>query len=216
MTKPSLEQRIAAALTPADITSTDLAALIVEVEAAAQAADENATRAREEALDPGVVVDTAKVGAAVATAELTRDRLRAALPRLRTRYTEVREQEDIAAWKLDAEKLAARRDTLATAFYRLLPPELLKQVDERLHALRAFDREIDALNRRRPDDRSVRPLDYSTPELKRAVSRASVDVAGDPKRAFGLAAGSGWDRVIWPLDELVKRLIQSQRAASVL
>jgi Tripartite tricarboxylate transporter family receptor len=26
----------------------------------------------------------------------------------------------------------------------------------------------------------------------------------------------GWDRVIWPLDELVKRLIQSQRAASVL
>jgi hypothetical protein len=46
------------------------------------------------------------------------------------------------------------------------------------------------------------------------------DIAGrpnlDPKRAFGLAARSGWDRVIWPLDELVKRLIQSQRAASVL
>jgi hypothetical protein len=61
-----LEQRIA--LWATDITSTDLAALIVDVEAAAKAADENATKAREQALDPGVVVDTAKVGAAVATA----------------------------------------------------------------------------------------------------------------------------------------------------
>jgi hypothetical protein len=78
----TIEQRIAAALTANDIISADLAALIAEVEGAAQAADENATRAREEALDPAVVVDTAKVGAAVATATLSRDRLQAALPRL--------------------------------------------------------------------------------------------------------------------------------------
>ena len=63
---PTIEQRIAAALTAADVTSTDLAGLIAEVEAAAQAADENAAKAREQALDPAVVVDTAKVGAAVA------------------------------------------------------------------------------------------------------------------------------------------------------
>jgi hypothetical protein len=177
MTALSLEQRIAVALSDS-IKSDAVAALIQEVEAAAQAADENATRAREEALDPAVVVDTAKVGAAVATAELARDRLRAALPRLRTRYTEVREQEDIAAWKLAAEKLAARRDTLATAFYRLLPPELLKQVAEHLCAMRAFDREIDALNRRRPDDRSVRPLDYATPELARELKIPDIDKPG--------------------------------------
>ena len=41
---PTLEQRIAAALTSTDITSSDLAALIAEVEAAAQAADEDATK----------------------------------------------------------------------------------------------------------------------------------------------------------------------------
>jgi hypothetical protein len=175
MSKPSLEQRIAAALTPADITSTDLAALIAEVEGAAQAADENATRAREEALDPAVVVDTAKVGAAVVTAELTRDRLQAALLRLRTRYTEVREQEGIAAWKADAEELEVRRVALAVEFYKLLPPELLKQIAERLHAMRAFDREIDALNHRRPDDRSVRPLDYATPELARELKLPDPD-----------------------------------------
>jgi hypothetical protein len=83
------------------------------VEVAAQVADQAATEAREQALDPNVVVDTAKVGAAVATPELTR-------PRLRTRYTEVRKQEDIAAWKADAEKLVARRDTLAMEFFKLL------------------------------------------------------------------------------------------------
>jgi hypothetical protein len=175
MSKPSLEQRIAAALTPTDITSTDLAALIAEVEGGAQAADENATRAREEALDPAVVVDTAKVASAVAAATVTRDRLQAALRRLRTRYTEVREQEDIAAWKADAEELEARRVALAVEFYKLLPPELLKRIAERLHAMRAFDREIDALNHRRPDDRSVRPLDYATPELARELKLPDPD-----------------------------------------
>ena len=101
---PTLEQRIAAALTSTDITSSDLATLIAEVEAAAQAADENATKAREQALDPAVVVDAAKVGAAVATATLTRDRLQAALPRLQERLKQVREQEDLAAWKAEAEE----------------------------------------------------------------------------------------------------------------
>jgi hypothetical protein len=53
--------------------------------------------------------------------------------------------------------------------------ELLKQIAERLHAMRAFDREIDALNHRRPDDRSVRPLDYATPELARELKLPDPD-----------------------------------------
>ena len=57
MSKP-LEQRIAAALTATDITSGEFGELITEVEAAAQAADAAATKAHEDALDPGVVVDT--------------------------------------------------------------------------------------------------------------------------------------------------------------
>jgi hypothetical protein len=95
----TLDEPIAAALTSTDITSSDLAALIEAVEVAAQVADEAATKAREQALDPGVVVDTAKVGAAVATAELTRDRLQAALPRLRVRYTEVRSKKTLQRGK---------------------------------------------------------------------------------------------------------------------
>jgi hypothetical protein len=175
---PTFEQRIAAALTSTDIRSSDLATLIAEVEAAAEAAAENATKTREEALDPGVVVDTAKVGAAVATAELTRDRLQAALPRLRARYTEVRKQEDIAAWKAEAEKLATRRDELRVEFMRILPAELIKQIAEHLTAMRKFDKEIDALNYRRPDDQSVRSLHYATPELARELRIPNMEKPG--------------------------------------
>jgi hypothetical protein len=89
----SLESRIAAMLSAADAKSEALAALITEVEAAAQEADATATETREEALDPTTVIDAAKVGAAVATAELTRDRLQAALPRLQERHKQARQAE---------------------------------------------------------------------------------------------------------------------------
>ena len=120
----------------------------------------------------------AKVGAAVAAAELTRDRLQAALPRLRARYTEVRKQEDIAAWKAEAEKLAARRDELRMEFMRILPVELIKRIPEHLKAMRAFDKEIDALNYRRPDDQSVRSLHYATPELARELRIPNMEKPG--------------------------------------
>jgi hypothetical protein len=162
MSKPSLEQRIAAALTPTDIASTDLAALIAEVEGAAQAADENATRAREEALDPAVVVDTAKVGAAVATAELTRDRLRAALPRLETRYRETVEAEALAAWRAEADELEPRGVALLDGFAEFYP-EMAKRIANHLDDMRAFDKQVDDLNRRRPN--GVPALSRSTPAL---------------------------------------------------
>jgi hypothetical protein len=106
---------------------------------------------------------------------ITRDRLKVAVPKLRARYTEVRRQEDIAAWKAEAEELEARRVALAVEFYKLLPSALLRQIAERLHSMRAFDREIDALNHRRPDDRSARPLDYATPELARDLKLPDPD-----------------------------------------
>lgn len=88
MSKP-LEPRIAAALNADGIASDELGELIAEAQAAAEAADADAAKTREQALDPTVTIDVAKVAAAVAAAELVRDRLRAALPRLRERYKEV-------------------------------------------------------------------------------------------------------------------------------
>ena len=117
----SLEQRIAVALSDS-IKSDAVAALIQEVEAAAQAADENATRAREEALDPAVVVDTLKVGTAVASATLTRDRLQAALSRLQQQLNQAREREYTAAWRVDFEQVEAKRDALVEELRRSISP----------------------------------------------------------------------------------------------
>jgi hypothetical protein len=178
MSKPSLEQRIASALNAADITSSDLSKLIVEAEAAVQAADENAAKARAAALDPTLTIDVAKVGAEVAAAELSRDRLRAALPRLRARYTEIRHQEDVSKWKAAAEQLAARRDELRMKLMQIWPAELIIQIAEQLTAMRALDREIDALNYRRPDEASVRPLHYATPELARELRIPNMEKPG--------------------------------------
>ena len=44
--------------------------------------------------------------------------------------------------------------------------------------MRAFDREIDALNYRCPDDQSVRPLHYATPELARELKIPNMEKPG--------------------------------------
>jgi hypothetical protein len=175
MTVLSLEQRIAVALSD-NIKSDAVAALITAVEAAAQAAAEDATKAREQALDPAVVVDTAKVGAAVVTAELTRDRLQAALPRLRTRYTEVRRQEDVTKWKAEAEELEARGEAMLDGFAEFYP-EMAERIVDLLYDMRAFDKHVDDLNRRRPD--CVSALSRSTPALAKDLRIPSPYTTGE-------------------------------------
>ena len=145
MSNPTLEQRIAAALTLADITSSDLDKLIAEAEAAAQSADENATKAREEALDPATVIDAAKVGASVATAELTRDRLRAALPRLQEQLKQAREREYAECWLNDYAALKARRDTVAQQL-RERYPQLVEELVTLMASIAATDQEVDRIN----------------------------------------------------------------------
>jgi hypothetical protein len=158
---PTLEQKIAAALNASDIESSDLDMLLSAVEAAAQAADEAAAKVREAALDPATVIDAAKVGAAVATAELVRDRLQVALPRLQERLRQVRHAEDVAAWTTEAEELEARRKALMIEF-RKFYPEMIERIVAHLYSMRALDNEIDHVNSRRPDG-SMTPLALSTP-----------------------------------------------------
>jgi hypothetical protein len=53
------------------------------------------------------VVDVGEVARAVTAAELTRDRLKTALPRLQERWHEVALAESIASWKVDYEQVGA-------------------------------------------------------------------------------------------------------------
>jgi hypothetical protein len=175
MSKP-LEQRVAAALTATDIKSDTVAALIAEVEAAAQAAATDAIEARERALDPTTTIDAAKVAAAITTAELTRDRLRAALPRLETRYRETVEAEALAAWRAEADELKPRGVALLDGFAEFYP-EMAKRIANHLDDMRAFDKQVDDLNRRRPN--GVPALSRSTPALAKDLRIPSPYTTGE-------------------------------------
>jgi len=108
---PSLEQRIAAALAD-DITSADLAALIEQVEAAANDAEKAAEEAQMRALDP-TVADPAAAREVQREAEFTTKRLDAALPPLDARLAEVLKTEDLKRWHSDCDALEVQRDALA-------------------------------------------------------------------------------------------------------
>jgi hypothetical protein len=69
--EPTLEVRIAGALTNNNVTAADLAKLLIEAEEAAQAAAQSATAAHTESLTLGSEIDAA----AVAGLELTHKRL---------------------------------------------------------------------------------------------------------------------------------------------
>jgi hypothetical protein len=145
----SLESRIAAMLSAADAKSDAIAALITEVEVAAQEADATATKTREEALDPTIVVDTAKVGAAVATAELTRDRLQVALPRLQEQLKQAREREYAECWLNDYAAVKVRRDAAAEQL-RERYPTIVAELVALTADIAAADREVDRVNAAAP------------------------------------------------------------------
>ena len=103
-----LEHRITLALSAASITSSELAALIQATEAAIVEADKIAEQERLKALDPTVLVDTQGASAAVVNAELRRDRLRAAMPRLQQRYVKTEAAERYTGWAKDYAAIKAQ------------------------------------------------------------------------------------------------------------
>ena len=171
----TIEQRIVVALRDG-IKSDAVAALIEEVEAAAAAADTAAVKAREAALDPTIAIDVAQVSAEVTAAELTRDRLQAALPRLRARYTEVRSQEDVAKWKAEAGEFEVRGEAMLNEFAEFYP-EMAKRIADQLDQMGAFDKQVDDLNRRRPN--GVPALSRSTPALAKDLRIPSPYTTGE-------------------------------------
>jgi hypothetical protein len=125
----SLEQRIADVLADPEIGSEQLVKLITEAESAAQEADASAAKARADALDPAVVVDAAKVGVEVATSELRRDRMRAALPRLHEAHRQARAREHEIAWLEDYRAIEIERDALVADLAKEYPDCVRRLLD---------------------------------------------------------------------------------------
>lgn len=141
----SLEQRIAAALAEAEPSSESLVRLIAEVEEAAQQADAVAAKVRADALDPTVVVDAEKVGARVVSAELTRDRMKAALPKLQELLKDSRAREALRIWRADFERVKAERDRMV-AELRERYPTLVDELVGLMHRIAAVDKEVNRIN----------------------------------------------------------------------
>lgn len=148
----TLDQRIARTLSnPSDLPSGTLEALVKGVEAAANAADVDATQARERALDPASVVDPVKVGAQIAAATITRDRLQAAIPRIQALLKDARAREYAAAWEIDAAATQARVDAAAVKLNDRFP-RLIAEMTELLAMIKALDAEVDQIRSARPEN----------------------------------------------------------------
>ncbi len=197
MSTPTLEQRIASALTADDTKAADIAALIAETEIAIAAADKAADIEREKALDPLASPDAARARAAMEDAAFARDRLRSVLPRLRERLTEVETAEYAKQWDADFRGVEARRDELALEYAELYP-RLVAQLVDLLRRAEAVDEEVSSVNAsaRPGEPRRLFCVELAARGLE-GFTRAIPSIAAELRLpAFG--RGSGQPEIEWP------------------
>ena len=145
ITQIDLDARIAAAFADG-AKSNDVAALIKDTEHAAASASEQAEQARNHALDPTLSGSELKdARKSMDDAAFKRDRLQAALGKLRERLAELKYQEENARRQVAYDKAEAVRDELAKELADLYPAFAQKLV-ELLVRVAINDREIDHIN----------------------------------------------------------------------
>ena len=153
-----LDGRIAAAFRDGQI-STDVAALIAEVEAALLSSNEVAERARERALDPelsaGEVVEARR---AMEDAAFARDRLSVAVPRLQQRLKQLLAAEEDARRRVAYDRAKAERDKLAAELAEIYPA-FERQLGDLLPRIEANDQRIERINAHLP--KGAKPLRVS-------------------------------------------------------
>jgi hypothetical protein len=196
MNAPSLEQKIAAALT-GNVTSSSLAALIAKTEAAITRADATVSAERERALDPTLSPDAKAAREAMQAAEFSRERLRTVLPRLRNRLRQVQAAEYTAQWRRDFERVEVKRDTLASEFAELYP-KLVAQLIDLFRRVEAVDSECSRVNGSAPanQNRYLFGVELSARNLE-SFTITSPSIA----QRLQLPDIEHSDRMAWPLPQ---------------
>ena len=144
-----LDARIAAAFADG-AKSNDVFALIKDTEHAAASASEQAEHARNRALDPTLSGSELKdARECMDDAAFKRDRLQAALGKLRDRLAQLKDQEENARRQVAYDKAEAVRDELAKELADLYPSVAQKLV-ELLMRIVINDGEIDYINHALP------------------------------------------------------------------
>jgi hypothetical protein len=140
-----LDARIAAAFADGAM-SNDVAALINETEYGVASASEQAEHARNRALDPTLSGSELKdARECMGDAAFKRDRLQAALGKLRERLEELRYQEENARRQVGYDKAKAVRDELARELADLYPA-FAQKLSDLLVRVVINDRELDYIN----------------------------------------------------------------------
>ena len=140
-----MDERIASALTDDAVRSDAVAALLVEVEAGANAADLVAKGARDAAMFP--LLSRAEVNHArqeMVDSEFDRDRLRVAAQKLATRLVELKAAENSAALRGEHQALTGERDRLVAELLGMT--DTLVQIGKLALAIDACEREIKRWN----------------------------------------------------------------------
>jgi hypothetical protein len=193
MMSDTLEQRIATAFAATDITSDDIAGLVIEVDGAILAADKAAEAEREKALDPIASPDATKARDAMLSGEFARDRLRTVLPRLQARYEEVTAAEYQVRWQADYEAVKAQHDAL-TKEYAELYPQLTARLCDLFQRAEAIDAECSRINGEAPAGEHRRLLGVELTARKLAgFSTESPSIAKELKLPdFECSAKMAW------------------------
>ena len=126
--RQSIEQRLAAALANDAVSLETVPELIVEAEHAALQAEATADQVRGRSLED-LTCDVEEPSKIVAAAELRRDRLRIALPKLRAKLATALAREIEERWLARAARLQTKIDALATEFRDTYPPAVQTLLD---------------------------------------------------------------------------------------
>ncbi len=140
----TLEERLVAGLTT-DVTSSAIAAMIDEAEAAIAEAEAAAARTRELALDPIASPDAASARETFQAAEFARDRLKTLLPRLKARRSDVQTAEHQARWDAEYRQVEAEQNVLAEELAATYP-RFVAQLLDLLQRARAIDSRASHIN----------------------------------------------------------------------
>jgi hypothetical protein len=136
----SLEQRVAIALT-CSIAATAIVALIAEVEGAIATMDETISIERAKALDLVASPDSIAAREQLIALEFSRDRVKAALPKLQNQHKEVAALEYNAAWNKRLAVVEKERAVVAAALAEFCP-QMASKLIALLAQVRATDQRL--------------------------------------------------------------------------
>jgi hypothetical protein len=193
MTKTnSLEERIVAALGNPNNGSDALIELIEEVETAATTADQVAIDERTKSLD--LVHDPHQARDRIAAAELTRDRLKTQLPKLRDKLAGALRSEEHERWLSDFSRVRQQRDDAVSLFRDY--QQHAEAIAHMFALAEQVDKEVSRINGSAPDGehRRLRSVELEARNLEH-FTRDNPSLASTVE----LRAWDNSGKTLWPL-----------------